>query len=160
MTKKTRDELKDLPADLFETAHRVWLAGLGALASAEKEGNRYFRQLVERGREVEGRGRESVRGAGERMRGGAAGVGEKVREGAVGVGEALDARVTTVLHRLGVPTRNEIQDLTRRVEELNAKVERLRTPPPPAGAARPAPTKAVTPARPAVKSPKKGPAKP
>jgi hypothetical protein len=43
------------------------------------------------------------------------------------------------MHRLGVPTRDEIHRLTRKVEELNAKIERLHTPPPaaPKGAAKP-----------------------
>jgi hypothetical protein len=37
---------------LKETSHRVWLAGLGALAVAEQEGNDLFQQLVKKGREV------------------------------------------------------------------------------------------------------------
>lgn len=36
-----------------ETSDRVWLAGLGALAVAEQEGNDLFQQLVKKGREVE-----------------------------------------------------------------------------------------------------------
>ena len=39
---------------------------------------------------------------------------------------AVDDRVTDVLHRMGVPTRDEIQRLTRRVEELNAKIDKAR----------------------------------
>jgi|tagenome__1003787_1003787.scaffolds.fasta_scaffold20959240_3 poly(hydroxyalkanoate) granule-associated protein len=38
---------------LKETSDRVWLAGLGALAVAEQEGNDLFQQLVRKGREVE-----------------------------------------------------------------------------------------------------------
>lgn len=37
---------------LKETPDRVWLAGLGALAVAEQEGNDLFQQLVKKGREV------------------------------------------------------------------------------------------------------------
>lgn len=37
---------------LKETSDRVWLAGLGALAVAEQEGNDLFQQLVKKGREV------------------------------------------------------------------------------------------------------------
>jgi poly(hydroxyalkanoate) granule-associated protein len=38
----------------------------------------------------------------------------------------VDEAVTSALHRLGVPTREEIRTLTHRVEELNSKVEFLR----------------------------------
>jgi hypothetical protein len=42
------------------------------------------------------------------------------------LGSAADQTITATLHRLGVPTREEIRNLTRRVEELSAKVELLR----------------------------------
>src|SRR4030081_2153457 len=48
--KKLQDELKD-------SAHKIWLAGLGALAAAEQEGTKVFNRLVDRGREVESRGK-------------------------------------------------------------------------------------------------------
>lgn len=113
--------------DLKESAQKIWLAGLGALTVAEEEGVRMFDSLVERGREWEGRGKERMDQARSRM------------EHAVDdVEERIDERVSKVMHRLGVPTRDEIQRLTRKVEELNAKMERLHTPPqpapPPAGA--------------------------
>jgi Poly(hydroxyalcanoate) granule associated protein (phasin) len=38
---------------LKKTTDRVWLAGLGALALGEQEGNDLFQQLVRKGREVE-----------------------------------------------------------------------------------------------------------
>lgn len=38
---------------LKKTPHKVWLAGLGALAIAEQEGSDLFQRLVRRGREIE-----------------------------------------------------------------------------------------------------------
>ena len=38
---------------LKESSDRVWLAGLGALAVAEQEGNDLFQQLVRKGRKIE-----------------------------------------------------------------------------------------------------------
>ena len=114
--------------DLKESAQKIWLAGLGALAVAEEEGVRMFDSLVERGREWEGRGKERMDEARSRM-------GHAVDD----VEERVDERVSKVMHRLGVPTRDEIHRLTRKVEELNVKIERLHTPaaapaPPPPGA--------------------------
>ncbi len=119
-TKKPQKELK-------ESAQKIWLAGLGALAVAEEEGVRMFDSLVERGRDWEGRGKERMDQARSR-----------VEHAVDDVEERIDERVSKVMHRLGVPSRDEIQRLTRKVEELNAKIERLHTPqppPPPAGAA-------------------------
>ena len=111
-TKNLQDELKD-------SAHRIWLAGLGALAAAGEEGTKMFDRLVDRGREYETRGRDEAR---------------KQYEGAKASGDdilktwsdKLDESVTKALHRMGVPSRDEIHNLTRRVEELNAKVEMLK----------------------------------
>lgn len=100
--------------DLKESAQKIWLAGLGALAVAEEEGVRMFDSLVERGREWEGRGKERVAGARSR-----------VEHAVDDVEERIDERVSKVMHRIGVPSRDEIRELTRRVEELNAKIETL-----------------------------------
>ncbi|HSL82694.1 MAG TPA: phasin family protein [Thermoanaerobaculia bacterium] len=105
--------------DLKESAQKIWLAGLGALAVAEEEGVRMFDSLVERGRDWEDRGKERVDEARSR-----------VEHAVDDVEERIDERVSKVMHRLGVPTRDEIHRLTRKVEELNAKIERLHTPPP------------------------------
>lgn len=106
--KKMQDDLKD-------SAHRIWLAGLGALAVAEEEGTKLFSRLVDRGRDVEGRGKVEVDKAKAKMDNAWSDVSSK-----------LDEAVSSALHRLGVPSREEIRNLTRRVEELSAKVESLR----------------------------------
>lgn len=131
-----RETAKKVQQELLESAHKVWLAGLGALSTVGEEGDRLFRELVEKGRTMEARGKEAggvrekvesrvkdVRGrVEERMRG----ARERVEKGFDSVWGAVDDRVTDVLHKMGVPTRDEIQRLTRRVEELNAKIDRSR----------------------------------
>lgn len=109
--KKAQHELK-------ESAQKIWLAGLGALAVAEEEGARMFDSLVERGREWEGRGKERMEGARSR-----------VEDAVDDVEERIDERISKVMRRVGVPSRDEIRELTRRVEELNAKIEALHTDP-------------------------------
>jgi poly(hydroxyalkanoate) granule-associated protein len=110
---------KNLQDELKESAHRIWLAGLGALAAAGEEGTKVFDRLVDRGRDYETRGREEAK---------------KQYEGAKSTTDELwntwsgklDEAVTNALHRMGVPSRDEIRNLTQRVEELNAKVEMLK----------------------------------
>jgi len=117
--KKLQDELKD-------SAHKIWLAGLGALAAAEEGGSKVFNRLVDRGRDVESRGKGDFQETVDRAK-------AKVDEAKAKVGDTvetwsgkLDEAVTSTLHRLGVPTREEIRTLTQRVEELNAKIEQLK----------------------------------
>lgn len=111
-TKNLQDELKD-------SAHRIWLAGLGALAAAGEEGTRMFDRLVDRGREYETRGRDEAR---KQYEGAKSSTDDILKTWS----DKLDESVTRVLHRMGVPSREEIHNLTRRVEELNAKVEMLK----------------------------------
>ena len=120
------DPTKNLQDELRESAHRIWLAGLGALASAGEEGTKMFDRLVDRGRDYETKGRDEAR---------------KQYEGAKSTTDdlwntwsgKLDEAVTSALHRMGVPSRDEIRNLTQRVEELNAKVEMLKPRVTPAG---------------------------
>ncbi len=106
--KKIQDEVKD-------SAHRIWLAGLGALATAEEEGSKLFARLVERGKGFEADGKENFAKAKKKA--------EKVYED---VTETVDDKITAALHRLGVPTRDEIKRLTKKVEDLTAKIEQLK----------------------------------
>ena len=64
--------------------------------------------------------------AGERVEERMRGARKQVEKRFDSVWGAVDDRVTDVLHRMGVPTRDEIQRLTRRVEELNAKIDKAR----------------------------------
>lgn len=117
----TTDSTQDrkIQDDVKDTAHRIWLAGLGALAAAEEEGSKLFSSLVNRGRDVESRGRVEVDKVVDRAK-------TKAGDAWDDLGGKVDDAITSALHRLGVPTREEIHTLTRRVEELNSKVELLR----------------------------------
>jgi len=41
-------------------------------------------------------------------------------------GRTVDDQVTNVIHRIGVPTKEEIETLTKKVENLTAAVDKLR----------------------------------
>jgi poly(hydroxyalkanoate) granule-associated protein len=112
--------------DVSESAHKIWLAGLGALAVAEEEGSKLFSNLVHEGERFETKGKvewKDVRREAEK-------VATRAREGAESalgkVEKGLDEQLARTLHRVGVPTRDEISALARRVEELTHAVERLR----------------------------------
>ena len=137
--KTTGTQEKNVQDEIKDSVHRIWLAGLGALAAAEEEGSKLFSRLVERGRDVEEKGKvevEKVKSEVEKMK-------TKAETAFENWGEKFDEKLTGALHRLGVPTRDEIRNLTKRVEELNAKVEQLKPRVTPAGAEAAEPAKTI-----------------
>jgi len=117
---------KKLQDDLKESAYRVWLAGLGALAAAGEEGAKAFNRLVDRGRDMENRSKDDFKVQADKAKE----QFDKAKGKAEGQwdewSEKLDDVLTRSLHRLGVPTRDEIKTLTQRVEDLTAKIEGLK----------------------------------
>lgn len=108
-----------------QSAQQVWLAGLGALALAEEEGGKLFGSLVKKGHTVDKANRHKVEKALARV--------NKIRENARRtVGRfrlPVDTGMAGALHRFGIPSRQEIVTLTKRVEELTRSVERAKAKP-------------------------------
>jgi poly(hydroxyalkanoate) granule-associated protein len=118
---------KEMQADMTESAYRIWLAGLGAVAYAQENGTRLFNELVKRGREMEARAkvplpRPDVAATLRDATGRATTAWQHL-------GKGVDEQVTAALHRMGVPTRHEIATLSKRVELLTASIEKLKPKP-------------------------------
>ncbi len=105
-----------------ESAHDVWLAGLGALAMASEEGNQLFHRLVKRGESIDKLNRTRVTHLKARARD----LRDDARAAMGRLAGPIDGGVSRVLHRLGVPTHREILALTKRVEDLTRAVEKSR----------------------------------
>jgi poly(hydroxyalkanoate) granule-associated protein len=136
-----RQQVKKVQDGVVGSAHTAWLAGLGAVALAGDQGRGMFDQLVDRGKRVEARGKREVgraKGEAERAR-------DRVSQRIDELGETVDRRVADAMHRLGIPTREEIAALNRRLEEMTARVAEI--PATPAAQAAPAtkPTAAAKP---------------
>lgn len=127
--KKKKSEAKRLQKELQESAHKIWLAGLGALSAAGETGSRVFQQLVEKGEGLASEGRDKVESSVEEARGRVDSSMKDARKRIESVVDdalkGVDERLTEALQKFGVPTREEIHSLTRRVEELNKKVDHL-----------------------------------
>jgi poly(hydroxyalkanoate) granule-associated protein len=108
-----------------ESAHNIWLAGLGALARAQAEGSRAFETLVKQGLEMQNKTRtlakEHMAEAAEQMQAMTAQAPPWNRLGGI-----FEERVAQALAGLGMPTARELAALTARVEAL----ERALTPQP------------------------------
>jgi poly(hydroxyalkanoate) granule-associated protein len=122
MVKKARQEGNELK----ETANKIWLAGLGALATVGEEGGKLFDSLAKKGEGFEAQGKKKLEKAKTQFEAAA----EKAKSQASGAWSRfeslLDDKVTAALHRMGVPTRDEIKNLSARVADLSRKVEQLK----------------------------------
>ena len=104
-----------------DSAHKIWLAGLGAFERAKADGPKMFEQLVEQGRGLRSRARDAADQALKTVRaqaGDAQGKWDKLEQ-------VFEDRVAKSLNRLGVLTSREVDDLSRQVRELNDNVRSL-----------------------------------
>ena len=118
---------------LLDSMHQIWLAGLGAVSRAQQGAPKLLDELVAEGSRVHAKGRRAtegaVRGALEAVQGS---IGERisnVREQATDAYDDLEkmfqTRVHRALHRLGVPSAEELSALGKRVDKLSANVAKL-----------------------------------
>lgn len=126
MTKKSENtsliDIKDMEKNVTDTARQIWLAGLGALASAKDEGVKIYDTLVEKGTEFEKKGKKEIEALLESAKSMAK---ETENSVTVKVTETIDDTVKNVLERFDIPSRDEVKTLISKVETLAKKVEEL-----------------------------------
>ena len=101
-----------------ELAATIWLAGLGAFSKAQVEGGKLFDSLVKEGEAVQNRTSKSAQEALSEAKSKAAGTWDKLEQ-------VFVDRVSRALHSLNVPTKHDIDTLTKRVSELSKVADRL-----------------------------------
>ncbi|MFB6249321.1 MAG: phasin family protein [Salinibacter sp.] len=106
---------------LARQAQRLWWAGLGALSVAEEAGAQVFDALVEEGKSWERARRERTQATAERV--------EAITEEGTRAVEAVEARVRSevrgALRRVGVPHRDDVDELREQIDALSTKLRRL-----------------------------------
>ena len=114
---KAIEKARPLPA-IRDSAHQIWLAGLGALSLAEDESGKLFKTLVKRGKTFEEETKDRIDEIKAKLdvRKTAADTVDKITD-------SLDDGMTEVLHRLGLPTKKEIDGLAKRVDRLTKTLE-------------------------------------
>jgi poly(hydroxyalkanoate) granule-associated protein len=118
-----------LASTVRDSAQQIWLAGLGAFGKAQAEGAKVFDALVKEGKNLEGRTRKFA----QMRMGSVTGTVEKAATKATAratatwdkLEQVFEDRVARALNKLGVPTNRDIQNLSKRVEELTASVRKL-----------------------------------
>ena len=101
-----------------DSAQQIWLAGLGAFAKAQEGGTKVFEALIREGESLQSRTKEAAAEKVTEMTSRATGTWDRLEK-------VFEDRVARALHSLGVPTKQDVQTLTRRVHELTAMVQQL-----------------------------------
>jgi len=113
--------------------HEVWLAGLGAVSKAQRGTPKLLEELINEGARVDVQARSAARAkVGELVGGVRSQLGGRVGQVRGQANDALEGlerifqtRVHRALTQLGVPSAEAVAALSRRVDTLNANVERL-----------------------------------
>ena len=159
-TAGSQADAERLSKSLSESAQQIWLAGVGAFSRAQAEGTKLFEGLVKEGMGLEQTMRKFAGGRAEVVRDAVENRVGQARERATDTWDKLEKvfedRVQRALIKLGVPGREDLNDLSDRVEALTAELRRQ-------GGSKPAakrkPAAKVTKATKAAKAPVKKTAK-
>ncbi|NWB93917.1 phasin family protein [Pseudomonas agarici] len=131
LKKKTEVQSSAL-ADANVYARKLWLAGLGAYVKVGREGGEYFSELVKAGQNFEKKGKKVVAAKLEaansqidnvqhdvsRLRG-------KVEVQLDKVSKAFHKRAASVLNRIGIVSKHDVETLSAKLDELAAFLQRV-----------------------------------
>lgn len=128
-----------LASSVKESAHQIWLAGMGAFAKAQEEGTKVFETLVAEGmnlqKKTQGLAEEKINEVTGRMSAMAGSVSAKAGQNWDKLESIFEARTAKAMGKLGVPTAKDVEALSQRVDALAAAVARLSKSSPPKRAA-------------------------
>lgn len=119
----------ELAAAVKESAQHIWLAGLGAFAKAQEEGQKLFGALMKEGKTLQKRTLNATGDKVGKVSGQVSELAEQLQKQAAGTWDKLETvfeqRVERALDRLGMPSRKEIAELTEKVKQLTDAVSQL-----------------------------------
>ena len=103
---------------ILKAAHTVFQASIGVLVLGKEELEAAIEFLVEKGEVAEQEGREKVSELLDRGR-------TDVSKGQDKVESILDQRIEVVLNSMNIPSKNDIDSLSRKISNLSRKVNAL-----------------------------------
>jgi poly(hydroxyalkanoate) granule-associated protein len=130
-SKKNADlqaKAEQMSRSLVESAQQIWMAGVGAFTRAQGEGSKMFEALVAEGMTIEKTTRKLATGKVDAVRDAVEDRVGVVRERATDTWDRLEKvfeeRVQRALNRLGVPGREDLTDLSGRVDALTGELKK------------------------------------
>jgi poly(hydroxyalkanoate) granule-associated protein len=131
--KTTGSRASSPQAALIENVQQIWLAGMGAIAKAQKDGPAAFTEAVAEGFKLLERSRSNAEqairdvfeAAQESVQSHFGSARDQASETWDNLETLFQSRVQKALNQIGVPSAEEVRILTRRVAELNESVQAL-----------------------------------
>lgn len=118
--------VREQATQVIDNAHKLFQAGLGIVAvgqewlsDAQEETGGFVKKLLERGEALEQDGRKFVDTVIEKRK-------KQADDLMVRTEDQLETRVTQVLERLNVPSKEDINALTKKIDTLSRKVNELK----------------------------------
>jgi len=115
---------------VFDIAHKTFLAGIGVASMAQdglrkgyEGGNEFASMLIERGETISNERREQVTAEAEKRQGQAKDLSQNLTSSA---GDTYNQYSAAALNRMNVPSSNDIQALSKQIDALNRKVDKVR----------------------------------
>lgn len=124
--KKSTEQAQRVARGMLESAQQIWLAGLGAFSRAQAEGGKLFETLVEEGAQVQEKTSTYTKAQFEQARRTAEPwLDEAKRRTGDAFGkieQAFDERLARALRRMQMPSHDDIERLSARIDELASEL--------------------------------------
>ncbi len=128
MDKATLKKIDTRPSPVtnvvVRSARQLWLAYLGAYARLGRGGLAYFQDLVEHGEEAENKGKQLLDDANGQLKTVKSKVGARLEK----VEQRVGTGVGRVLKRAGVPSRDDVEELSSKLDGLSELLVRTAKP--------------------------------
>jgi poly(hydroxyalkanoate) granule-associated protein len=101
---------------LFESIHKLILASIGAIALTQEELEKFIHKLIERGEIAEKEGKKLM--------------DEVLNRRKKDIGEAeneVTRRLSDLLKSMNIPTKSDVDNLNKKIAELNKKLDQTKT---------------------------------
>jgi polyhydroxyalkanoate synthesis regulator phasin len=108
-------ESQEEPAGLFTTFRKMVLASIGAVSMAQEEIEHLVEKMVEHGEIAEKDARKLIDELVNRR-----------KEGAKKAEIELDKRIDQAMTRLNIPTRDDIEALSNKINQLSKKIDEIK----------------------------------
>ncbi|MDR3389862.1 MAG: phasin family protein [Rudaea sp.] len=121
---KSRQTTTAAPVD---KARSLWLAGLGAVSIAQKQGGDLYAGLIVEGKDFQARTRKLAREIGTdtkaQVKGVIAPLRARFKSNTKKAGATIQRGVALALAQLGIPSKADVEELTQRVAALSRQLK-------------------------------------
>ena len=113
------EEVTEASKDFLNGVRRILMAGLGAITLAQDEVEGFVKKLVDRGEIAEKDGRKLIDELLDNRK-------KRAEESSKRVEAEIENRMDSLLSRMNVPSKKDIDSLSEKVTELTKKVDELK----------------------------------